>query len=64
MQRNVDHVSAVCGWSVKRVSASPYSPAGWDTRPSPERPGFESRWRNFAPDLFLLSGVFGGDCVC
>ena len=24
-----------------------YSLAGQDTRPSPERPGFESRWRNF-----------------
>ena len=26
-----------------------YSLAGQDTRPSPERPGFESRWRNSLP---------------
>ena len=32
-----------------------YSLAGQDTRPSPERPGFESRWRN----LYLVSALAG-----
>ena len=50
-----------------------YSLAGQDTRLSPERPGFESRWRNFFGDqvpvwfccalcflLLLWIWVFGG----
>ena len=38
-----------------------YSLAGQDTRLSPERPGFESRWRN---ELLALSGICKLCTVC
>jgi hypothetical protein len=36
-----------------------YSPAGWDTQPSPERPGCESRWQNLCSPNVVCDMHFG-----
>jgi hypothetical protein len=36
-----------------------YSPAGWDTQPSLERPGLESRWRIFCSPDAICDMHFG-----